>query len=144
MLAITILLPTSKHQICLKEEKMHEPLFLLYTRFEDSDLNAYPLPMRLPLLPALRLPSTGKATTKAIAEARLGLDFDRDLGPGNSIDSATDQRTLDLDVDPGSSLALWIQLLLLPLPHPFPRSFQARTGVTLSLLIPLCFILPLL
>ena len=36
----------------LKEEKMHEPLFLLYTLFEDSDLNAYPLPMRLPLLPA--------------------------------------------------------------------------------------------
>lgn len=32
---------------------MHEPLFLLYTLFEDSDLNAYPLPMRLPLLPAL-------------------------------------------------------------------------------------------
>lgn len=31
---------------------MHEPLFLLYTLFEDSDLNAYPLPMRLPLLPA--------------------------------------------------------------------------------------------
>lgn len=25
---------------------------LLYTLFEDSDLNAYPLPMRLPLLPA--------------------------------------------------------------------------------------------
>ena len=38
----------------LKEEKMHEPLFLLYTLlFEDRDLNAYPLPMRLPLLPAL-------------------------------------------------------------------------------------------
>jgi hypothetical protein len=26
----------------LKEEKMDEPLFLLYTLFEDSDWNAYP------------------------------------------------------------------------------------------------------
>jgi len=51
MLAITILLPT--RLVCLKEEKMHEPLFLLYKLFEDSDLNAHPLPMRLPLLPAL-------------------------------------------------------------------------------------------
>jgi len=35
----------------LKEEKMD---FLLYMLFEDSDLNAYPLPMRLPLLPERR------------------------------------------------------------------------------------------
>ena len=50
---LTIPLP---NRIVQKKKRLHQPFFLLYTLFEDSDSNVYLLSMCLPLLPTYLKP----------------------------------------------------------------------------------------